>query len=262
MDLDQQIIKAVVVDDELLARENLKMLLTEFCPEVSIVGDGGNVSQAKEVIQNTSPDVIFLDIRMPSGAEGFELLDQIPNKSFQVIFVTAFKDYAIKAFKANAIDYVLKPIDIDDLKDAVEKVKLSRQIIKKDPGALDIYLKKLDNISKEIQLGTSSKISINHSKGIKIVEANTIVRLEADGNCTKLFFTDGSSYLDTRTLKVYGEFLNPNIFIRIHKSHIININHLSEYSSEDGNFAIMNNQDSVPVSRSKLSDFIDRIKKI
>lgn len=256
------ILKAVVVDDELLARENLKMMLADYCPEVKVLGDAGNIAQAKEVIESIKPDVVFLDIRMPSGAEGFDLLDQIPEKKFQVVFVTAFKDYAIKAFKANAIHYVLKPIDIEDLKYAVEKVVASLKKINEDPSMWNNYLKSLEAISAEVQRGHSSKISISHSKGIKIVEADSIVRLEADSNCTKLFFVDRTSFLDTRTLKAYEEFLNPKMFFRIHKSHIINLNHLSEYSREEGNFAVMNNGDRLPVSRAKLSEFISLIKRI
>ena len=105
-------LKAIVVDDEELARKNLGMLLEEYCPTVEVIGSAGNVTEAKEVIERMKPDVVFLDIRMPSGSEGFDLLDEIENRDFLVVFVTAFKDYALRAFQANAIHYVLKPIDI------------------------------------------------------------------------------------------------------------------------------------------------------
>jgi len=115
-------LKALIVDDEDLARKNLSMLLEEYCPTIEVIGDAGNVKDAKTLIESSKPDVVFLDIRMPSGSEGFDLLEQIENRDFLVIFVTAFKDYALRAFQANAIHYVLKTIDIEDLIDPVERI--------------------------------------------------------------------------------------------------------------------------------------------
>ena len=115
-------IRAIIVDDELLARENLALLLNEFCPEVEIVGKGENVEQARQLIAEKKPEAVFLDIRMPSGEEGLELLEDVKTNNFQIVFVTALKDYAVKAFNINSIHYILKPIDIEDLKDAVEKL--------------------------------------------------------------------------------------------------------------------------------------------
>jgi len=257
-----QKIKALVIDDELHARENLKLLIAEFCTDVEVVGEAGGKKEAIEVINKTNPDVIFLDIRMPSGAEGFELLDAIPNKTFQVIFVTAFKDYAIKAFKANAIHYLLKPVDIEELINAVEKIKSNKTIIEDSTEQYTDYFKRLEQLTANLSDTKSSKITINHSKGIKIIEDDTIIRLQAEGNCTKLFFADGASYLDTRTLKVYEGLLDPNKFFRVHKSNIINLNYLSDYSNQDGNFAIMNNGDEISISRAKVGSFIERIKTI
>ena len=115
-------LRALVVDDEDLARKNLTMLLHEYCDDVEVIGDAGNIATAKEMIEELKPDVVFLDIRMPSGAEGFDLLESIENRDFLVVFVTAFKDYALRAFNANAIHYVLKPVDIDDLIRAAAKI--------------------------------------------------------------------------------------------------------------------------------------------
>ncbi len=255
-------IRAITIDDEFLARENLKMLLNEFCEGVEIVGEAGNVKEAIAVIEKTSPDVIFLDIRMPSGAEGFELLDAIPEKKFQVVFVTAFKDYAIKAFKANAIHYILKPVDIDDLMSAVEKVKSLKTELEEQPDDFKAYFSKLEKLSDELRNKSSNRITISHTKGIKIVDNDSIVRLNAEGNCTKLHFDNGSSYLDTRTLKIYEGLLQTNNFVRVHKSHIINLDFLSEYSNQDGHFAIMKNGDHVPISRARISDFITLVKQL
>ena len=255
-------IKALVIDDELHARENLKMLIQEFCDGIEVIGEAGGKDEAITLINKTNPDVIFLDIRMPSGAEGFELLDAIPNKSFQVIFVTAFKDYAIKAFKANAIHYILKPVDIEELITAVNKIKVTKSTLEKSSKQYADYFERLEKLTRNLEDSNSTKIKINHLKGTKIIEDNTILRLQAESNCTMLYFTDGTSYLDTRTLKTYEHLLDKNKFFRVHKSHIINLNSLANYSNQDGNFAIMNNGDSISISRSKLNGFKERIKSL
>lgn len=262
MTQNSQIIKALVIDDELHARENLKMLIQEFCEGVEVVGEASGKNEAIEVIEKTKPDVVFLDIRMPSGAEGFELLDEVKDKSFQVIFVTAFKDYAIKAFKANAIHYILKPVDIEELITAVEKIKSTKTTLEESPNQYSDYFERLEKMTASLAPQQASKISIHHSKGIKIVEDDSIIYLQADSNCTKIFFSDGSSYLDTRTLKSYEKLLDSTKFFRVHKSNIINLNYLSEYSNQDGNFAIMNNGDSISIGRARLSDFLEKIKSI
>ena len=122
-------LNALIVDDEELARKNLQMLLEEYCEDVEVIGQAGTIKDAKEKIETLKPDVVFLDIRMPSGSEGFDLLESIEERNFMVVFVTAFKDYALRAFNANAIHYVLKPVDIEDLQQAVEKVKESRSTL-------------------------------------------------------------------------------------------------------------------------------------
>lgn len=252
-------IDAVIVDDELPARENLFMLLEEFCPEVNVVAKCSNITDAKEKIETLKPKLVFLDIRMPSATEGFDLLESLKTKDFFVVFVTAFKDYAIRAFNANAVYYVLKPIDIDDLKIAVNKVK--EQLASGKPR-IDDYFETIKELSESIKSNKySSRITINHQKGIKIVNDKDIMYLEADGNCTHLFFADGSKYLDTRTLAVYEEMLNPEHFFRIHKSTILNLDYLTDYLSEDGSFAILKNGTKLVVARSRTADFLKRLKE-
>ena len=222
-------LKAIVVDDEDLARKNLTMLLHEYCEEVEVIGDAGNINTAKEKIEALKPDVVFLDIRMPSGSEGFDLLDNIENREFLVVFVTAFKDYALRAFNANAIHYVLKPVDIDDLIHAVNKIKEARSTFSENPGNFDTYFESIKNLSNSMESqGYGNKVAISHTKGIKLIEINDIMYLEASGNCTVLYFADGTRYLDTRTLKIYEGILTPAIFYRIHKSHIVNMDYLKE----------------------------------
>lgn len=256
-------LRALVVDDEDLARKNLTMLLEEYCEDVEVIGDAGNVQEAKAKIEELKPDVVFLDIRMPSGSEGFDLLDQIENRNFMVVFVTAFKDYALRAFNANAVHYVLKPVDIEDLQQAVEKVKEARLAFGDNAENFDTYFESIRNLSKSIETqGYGHKVAIAHTKGIKLVDIQDIMYLEASGNCTMIYFTDGKRYLDTRTLKIYEGILNPAIFYRVHKSHIINLNYLKEYLNEDGHFAVLNNGKLIPVARNRVSSFVKTLKSL
>lgn len=256
-------LSALIVDDEDLARENLKMLIEEFCPEIEIIGMAGNVKEARELIKQKKPKVVFLDIRMPSGSEGFELLNEVKDEKFLVVFVTAFKDYAIKAFNANAIHYVLKPVDIEDLKVAVEKLVEASSTFDNYPESFNQYVSTLKNLSDNlVHNKNSNKISISHSKGIKIIDDFSINYIEADGNCSLLHFNDGTRYLDTRTLGIYEEMLNPAKFFRIHKSYIINLDQLGEYISDDGYFAVLKSGAKIPVARNRVPDFTQRIKSL
>lgn len=256
-------LRAVVVDDEELARKNLIMLLEEFCQEVEVIGEAGNIDDAQSIIESSNPDVVFLDIRMPSGAEGFDLLERIEKKDFLVVFVTAFKDFAIRAFNANAAYYILKPVDVEDLQNAVRKVRETKDAFQVAPENFSTYFESIRNLSDSlVRNKPSNRIAISHTKGLKIIEDNTIVHLEASGNCTMLHFEDGSRYLDTRTLKVYENLLDPSKFFRVHKSHIVNLNYLTEYLNEDGHFAVLNNKDHIPVARNRVVDFVKLLKTL
>lgn len=253
--------KALLVDDEDLARENLQILLSDHCPNIEVIGMAGSVAEAKEKIATLKPDVVFLDIRMPSGEEGFELLNQIPTDKFLVVFVTAFKEFAVKAFKTNAIHYLLKPIDIEDLIQANEKLQTYQQLFESNPDNFKQYLETLQNLSQSFTSQSSQRITIQHSKGFKIIDDHSIVRVEADGNCSKLFFNDSTKYLDTRTLKTYETILDPKKFFRIHKSHIVNLDFLVEYISDDGYYVKLSDGEMVPVARSRVAEFMVTMKK-
>lgn len=254
-------LRAIVVDDEELARKNLIMLLEEYCPEIEVIGEASRKSQAKAIIESSQPDVVFLDIRMPSGAEGFELLDEIEEKNFLVVFVTAFKDYAVRAFNASAVYYVLKPIDSEELQIAVDKLKEAKRHFSAEPENFNVYFNSLRDLSDALLKNKpTNRITISHTKGLKIVEDQNISHLEASGNCTLLYFTDGTRYLDTRTLKTYENMLDPTRFFRIHKSHIINLDRLTEYLTEDGHFAVLKGGVRIPVARNRVADFVKLIK--
>ena len=256
-------ITAIIIDDEHLARENLRLLLNEFCPEVEVIGTGQNVEEARTLIEEKKPEAVFLDIRMPSGEEGLDLLEDVKHNYFQIVFVTAFKDYAIKAFNVNSIHYILKPIDIEDLKDAVVKLMNYKELFSQDSSNLETYLESIKNLSENIHYqNESNKITVAHAKGIKIIDDVNILYLEGDGNCTNIHFLDGTSFFDTRTLKVYEEILNRNKFYRIHKKNIINISYLTDYLQDEGSYAVMQSGVKLPVARARIADFVKKIKAL
>lgn len=242
---------ALIVDDEFNARNNLKILIDEFCPELEIVGVVESVAAAREVIDENEPDVVFLDIAMPTE-DGFSLLKSYENRNFSVVFTTAYNEYALKAFKANAIDYIEKPISIDDLQNAVKKVV-------KMHGTAD--QKSASEVSKVMdEISENDRISVPTRGGYVIIRNADIVHLEASDNYTMIHLQDGSRHLSSKNIKIYEENLNPSIFFRTHKSHIINIeHHLKEFSRSEGNMAIMTNDINVPIARRKMSGFLTRI---
>ncbi len=255
-------IRGLIVDDEELARENLAMLLESFCPQIEVVGKATGKEDAKQKIAKLSPQVVFLDIQMPSGVEGLNLLDELEDKDFLVVFVTAFKEYAIKAFNANAVHYLLKPIDVEELIEAGEKIAERLSLIENSAEAKEVYQETVKEVSQSIRTGELGKITISHTKGIKIVNQKDIVCLKADGNCTVLYFKDGSKYTDTRTLKIYENMLDEYMFFRTHKSYIINCMFLQEYITSEGTYALLTDGKEIPVSRSRTVSFREKLKQL
>lgn len=254
-------IRAIIVDDEMPARENLKFMLADFCPQVIVLGAADGVRNGLKLFNETKPDLVFLDIRMPSGAEGFELLKQLSGHDFYVVFVTAFKDYAIRAFESRALHYILKPIDENDLIETVERVLQRRSTAMKDPDERSIYQENLRRIEVELQKHTlPSRISIHHAKGIKFIDPEEIAHLEGNGNCTILHFADGSQYLDTRTLKVY-EALVPEHFYRTHKSHIVNLKMVVEILHGQDQSVVLKGSIAIPISRERKKKLLTEISK-
>ena len=234
----------LIVDDEENARENLQILVNEYCPELNIIGLASNVNQAKTLINEFSPKLVFLDIAMPQG-NGFSLLEDFDERDFLVIFITAHSEYAFKAFKADAVDYIQKPIDIDDLQNAVKKaLKLAKVTV-------PVKNKKVTS-EDEIE-----KISIPTRSGYTFIENKDIIYLKACENYTEIFLTNGKRIISSKTIKHYEEKMNKNIFTRVHKSFIINKhNHLKELSRDLGNFAVMSNGDNIPIARRRLTAFL------
>ncbi|OQA12707.1 MAG: Transcriptional regulatory protein YehT [Bacteroidetes bacterium ADurb.Bin397] len=234
--------KALLVDDEKHGRDNLRSMLTNYCPEISIAGEAASVVEAKGLIDQLSPDVVFLDILMPQY-NGFDLLDHFPNRKFAVIFVSASIDFGIQALKAGVLDYVLKPISIKELQQATAKIATF-----------------FDN-RKKGNTEAASKIALAHSNGFAIEEIANLVRLHADDNYTRVYTREGKQYLISKPLKDFERVLPADVFIRTHKSYMINIHFLKEFSNEDGGLVTLQDGYKVPVSKRKNSVFFDALKK-
>lgn len=255
-------LRALIVDDEVHARENLRYLLQNYCPEIEVVGMAGNPELAKQEVEALKPQVIFLDIAMPSGTEGFDFLESLPEKKFQVVFVTAFKDYAIRALNANAIHYLQKPVDVDDLRAAVKKLVSTNQLFTENQEQLLNYIRSLDNLSRALQPSMGvPRITISHAKGFKIVDPNDFMYLEGEGNYTSIIFIDGTKYVDTKSIGVYEDILDQQHFFRIHKSHIVNILYVKEFLNDDGHFVVMKNNTRLAISRLRVPQFLEFFKR-
>ena len=262
MQRDWDRIRAIIIDDELPARENLRFMIEDHCPEINIVGTADGVESGLELFYAENPELIFLDIRMPSGAEGFEFLEQLREEKFHVVFVTAFKDYAIRAFENQALHYILKPIDESELVETVRRITERTRSDENNQTAFESYRESIRKLEEEIlERNSSKRLTIHHSKGIKIVDTNNISYLEGSGNCAIIHFKDQDQYLDTRTLKTY-ETLLPNHFYRVHKSFIVNLLEVTEILHGNEQSVELKSGKVIPVSRDRKKNLIKLISEL
>jgi len=243
-------LKALIVDDEPKARENLEILLHDFVEGVEVVALCENISEAVEAVKLHSPDVVFLDIQLQRET-GFDLLTKIKEVNFEVIFTTAYTEYAIKAFKFSAIDYLLKPIDIDELKKATAKVE--KRVNNNMAGRLTQLVQNLKHGSNE-----NYKIALPTLDGLVFVKISDILYCEASSNYTQIF-TNEEKYLVSKTLKEYDDLLSDHNFFRIHNSYLININSIKKYVKGEGGYVVLNNDTSLDVSKRKKEAFLNKI---
>lgn len=246
-------IRAIIIDDERIGRETLQSLLKQYCPNVSVVAQADSVDGGRRAIATHDPDLVFLDIEMPFG-NGFELLDGIADARFEVIFTTAYDQYAIRAIRTAALDYLLKPIDRDELVSAVEKAE------KKTGGARSLNLN-LEVLLENLKHATSehSKIALPTDDGLTLVGVNDIIRCEADGNYTRFFLQNREQLIVSKTLKDFETLLGEMNFLRVHHSHLVNIDHVKKYVRGEGGVVIMSDTAAVPVSRRKKEELIRRL---
>jgi two-component system LytT family response regulator len=242
---------ALIIDDNQKARDFLNRDLGKFCPELKILGEANGVVSGLKAIKKHKPEIVFLDIHMEDGT-GFDILELLNDVPFKVIFTTASDAHALQAFKFSAIDYLLKPIDPDELIAAVTKAVKGSAPEKETVGLLKSHLnKKSENDLKKIALHTAEKI--------QICDIKDIIRCEADINYTHFSLKGGSSVLVTKTLKHFNQLLSPAGFFRVHQSHLINLAEVKEYVKADGGYIVMTNGDRVPVSSRKKSEVIGMI---
>jgi len=246
-------ITAVIIDDMPDAREVLAADLAAHCPDVEIIGTAESVVTGAKLLSNTKPDLIFLDILMGDGT-GFDLLDIVPNMDAKLIFITATDEFAIKAFRFAAIDYLLKPLNTAQLKDAVQKAK---EQISTSPESINLLKETINNPNQ-----LPSKISLHSQDKISVVAIDQIVRCESDGNNTLFMLEGGEKIFVTKTLKSFDIMLSEHRFKRVHQSHLINIQFIQEYVRKEGGYLKMRNGDIVPVSVRKKAEVIEMLDKI
>lgn len=243
---------AIIIDDESSSRNALKQKLIHHCKEVQIISECENGEEGIKSIEENKPDIVFLDVEMPR-INGFTMLQQITNRDFEVIFTTAYDHYAIKAIRISAIDYLVKPIEVEELKTAVELAKQKR--LQQNPNKRIDNL--LNNISEEKEMLT--RIAISSMEGLLFVNIGDIIYLEAESNYTLLYLTGSKKITVSKTLKEFEELLPPLIFIRIHHSYIINKKFIQRYIKGEGGQVVMSNNKMLDVSRRKKEEFMKSI---
>lgn len=248
-------IRTALIDDQENSRNALKALLIKHCPEVAIIGEANSVKSGLELIETKQPDLVFLDVQMTDGT-GFMLLEQVKEYSFKVIFTTAFDHYAIQAIRFSALDYLLKPIDPDELVEAVSKYKdISINLnIKLNFEALLENVKKTNAPAKKIVLSTVNKVHV--------LTVEDLVRCEAMENYTQFSLNNNTRIVVAKTLKEYEELLTEYYFMRVHKSHLVNLNHVINFIKGDGGYLTMSDGKQVPVSDRKKDELFARLQKL
>ena len=234
-------INAIIIDDEANNIENLQSIIEKYAGHVKIVGKALSADEGKPLIALHQPDLLFLDIQM-SGKSGFDLLKELPKIDFEVIFITAYDRYGIQAIKFSALDYLLKPVNIQELLTAIEKAELKISS-KRESSNIQNLLKYLKG-GKEVP-----KIALPTLKEIMYVKVSDIIRCEAENNYTNFFLTNGEQVLVCKTLKEFSELLRPHNFIRSHQSHLVNIEFVKSFLKEDGGVLLLTNLDRIPISR-------------
>ncbi len=245
--------KAIIIEDVEDARLALNQDLADYCPEVRIIGEAEGVLSGIQLLKKHNPDIIFLDIQMGDGT-GFDLLEIIGEGKAKVIFTTASDAYGIEAIKYSALEYLLKPIDPQELKKAVQKAIHTKE--------MEGQVRGLEILSNQLKNQTTDRIALNTQEKITVVKLKEIVRCESDKNYTNLYFKDGSNLLVTKTLKEFDNLLQDRGFIRVHQSHLVNIEQIKELLKADGSTLRLSDGSSVSVSIRKKQDVISYLSGI
>lgn len=241
-------LKAIIIDDEPDCVQLMALHLKEHCPGVQVVAQLTNPEEGLRAIRNLAPDVVFLDVEMPR-LNGFQLLEQLEDIPFSLIFVTAYDEFALKAFRFSALDYLLKPLNIIQLVEAVQKAEKRQRI---DQRQLDLLRYQL----KEGQY--PSKIAVPFQSGVVFVELKDLVYCEADSNYTKLFLANGKSYLLSKTLREVQEVLEERNFLRVHRQYLVNLDHIKLYHKGDGSYLVMTGDISITVAKNQKERLVQK----
>jgi two-component system LytT family response regulator len=238
--------KALVIDDENRTRDLIAKMINSFGLDILAIPAGETVASGIKAIEEHRPDIVFLDIQMPDGT-GFDLLRSIPHKSFEVIFITAHEEFAIKAIKFSALDYILKPVDADELKNAVEKA-LNSIGSKKEESQFDA-------LQLNIQPNQKRRLVLKTQESVHVIELDNIIRCEADRNYTSFYLVGGKKILVSKTLKDYETLLSGHNFLRVQQSHLINLDYVARYDKGNGGSVVMKDDSEVPLSPAKRDIF-------
>ena len=245
-------ITAIIVDDEPYCRETLSTLLDRYCPDVKVVAICGSGAEALKAIHAQQPQLVFLDIEMPH-MNGFELLEKITPINFELIFTTSYDQYAIKAIRFSALDYLLKPIDREELQKAVQKIALRQH--PPMPQQLEILLQKLHQPVTPIL-----KIAMPTMEGLQMVSVESIISCASDSNYTILLLKNKQKIIASRTMKEVEEMLEDHSFLRVHHSYIVNLNEINKYVKGEGGYLVMSDGSTVDVSRSRKEMLLKKLQ--
>lgn len=252
-------ITALLIDDDENLRNGMKSLLARYAPEIHIIGEADSVKTGVQAMDSLRPEVVFLDIQLGDGT-GFDILEQLALKngksSSHIVFITAHEQYAIKAFRFSALDFLLKPVDPEELEKVIEKIK---SVLKKNDGYAHIDLL-LENIRKKVD--NFKRIALSTSDGIHLFEISDIIRCESEDNYTKFYIKNNKPIMISKTLKEYEELLTEHGFERIHQSHLINLSYLKSYIKKDGGYVVMADNSNLPISQRKKERLQELLKTI
>ncbi len=242
-------IKALIIDDESAAADVLQLMIRKYIPEITLLEVTTNTEEAISLIRDFQPQLVFLDIVMPA-MNGFELLERISKANFDVIFTTAFDEYAIQAIRFSALDYLLKPIDVDELKSAVQRFIEKRKL---QSTNTQLYRNLIDNLKAREE--KDFRLAIPTNDGARFVSIDELIRCEGERNYTWFYLTEGRKHLSARTIKDYQDMLDEHGFIRIHKSHLVNRKFIEYYLGEGA--VLLNDKTKLPVSRQRKDQVVN-----
>lgn len=246
-------IKALIIDDENRTRHLIAKMIDSFNLNIECLPIGESVQTGLEAIKEFQPDLVFLDIQMPDGT-GFDLLNSVEDRNFEVIFITAYQEYALKAIKFSALDYVLKPIDSDELRRAVEKALDSKDKSMGKP--------QLDALNLNIQNSDAKRLVLKTHESVYVVNLEDIIRCESDRNYTTFYLVDGKRIVVSKTLKDYETLLKFYNFFRVQQSHLVNLKYVDRYDKKEGGSVVMKDGTELPLSPAKKEEFFKILEQI